>query len=146
VNVPTSARKKHLIGTGGPWGTGLLLLGVAATVQGIGYTTAKPGHLPEPIAVLSRYVPPAVWGGLWIAAGLWSVWKALTPPQQHWEALPVVGVLLLWAAAYLFYWLILGMAYGHWTRTWQGAVGWAMLAGLVMSWSRCVNPPQLRRR
>lgn len=142
--MPTSARRGHRIGTGGPWGSGLLLLGVAVIVQGIGYTTARPSRLPAPLEVLSEYVPPWAWGLLWMAAGAWSIWKALTPPQQHWEVLPVVGVLLLWSAAYLMHWLILGLGFGEWTRGWSAAVGWGMLAGLIIAWGRCVNPPTAR--
>ena len=144
--MPTNARARHRIGTGGPWGSGLLLLGVAVTVQGIGYTTATPGRLPGALEALSEYVPPYAWGCLWIVAGLWSVWKALTPPQQHWEILPVVGVLSLWAAAHLIWWLLLGVVDGDWTRSWSGALGWAMLASFVAVMSRCVNPPSVSRR
>lgn len=129
------------LGTGGPWGTGLLLLGIAVTVQGIGYVASHGQRLPGPLAALSAYVPAWVWGLLWIAAGLWSIWKALSPPQRNRDVLPVVGVLCLWSAAYLMWWLSSGLGDGHWTRAWSAALGWAMLAGLVMCWGRCVNPP-----
>lgn len=139
--MPTNARKKHRIGTGGPWGSGLLLLGIAVVVQGIGYTTATPEQLSPTLAALSQVVPPLAWGLCWIAAGAWSIWQALTPPQRHLDVLPVVGVVLLWSAAYLIHWLILGLTEGEWTRYWSAAVGWAMLGGLIICWGRCVNPP-----
>lgn len=129
------------LGTGGPWGTGLLVLGMAVTVQGVGYLTARPRDLSSPLAALSEYVPPLAWGLLWMAAGLWSIWQALTPPQRSLDVLPVVGVLSVWSAAYLMYWLIRGLAEGTWTRAWSTAIAWAMLALLIVSWGRCVNPP-----
>ena len=139
--MPTNARARHRIGTGGPWGTGLLILGLAVLVQGIGYTTATRGRLPSALEALSEYVPPYAWGCLWIVAGAFSIFWALTPPQRHWQVSPVVGVLCLWSAAYFLYWLAMGFGHGVWTRSWSAAVGWGMLAGLIICWSRCVNPP-----
>lgn len=138
--MPTHAHKRHRVGTGGPWGTGLLVLGIAVTVQGIGYVTATPDRLPPALDVLSEYVPPWVWGCLWMAAGLWSIWQALTPPQRHLDVLPVVGVIALWCAAYLMYWLMAGLN-GDWTRGWSSALGWGMLGGYIASMARCLNPP-----
>ena len=143
--MPTTARKKHKIGTGGPWGSGLLLLGIGVPLQGIGYVASSPGRLPDALAELSQVVPPWAWGVLWIAAGLWSVWQALTPPQRPSDVLPAVGVLLIWSAAYLVYWLIQGID-GEWTRSWSSAAAWGMLAGFVACAGRCVNPPTTVRR
>lgn len=144
--MPEHARKTSWYSTGGPWGSGLLLLGIAVAVQGIGYASAQPRHLPAPLEALTATVPPWVWGALWVAAGLWSIWQALTPPQRHLDVLPAVGVLSLWAGAYLVYWLDVGIVRGDWTRGWSAALGWGMLAGLVVSWGRCVNPPAGPRR
>ena len=142
--MPTNARKKHLIGTGGPWGTGLLLLGVAVTVIGISYAAPRPGGLSGPLRALTSVVPMQVWGGLWIGAGLYAIWKALTPPQKHRDVWPIVAVTSLWAATYLAYWLVLGVAYGSWTRAWTAGVAWGALTVLIVSWGRCVNPPVRR--
>jgi len=144
--MPTTARKTSWYSTGGPWGTGLLWLGVAVTAQGVGYATADSARLPRPLEVLTAIVPPWAWGLLWIAAGVWSIWQALTPPQRNLDVLPVVVVLSLWSAAYLVFWLIFGAAWGHWTREWSGALGWGMLAALIACWGRCVNPPTGARR
>ncbi len=136
--VPTNARRHHRIGTGGPWGTGLLVLGVAALAQGAGYMLSSKSSLPPALDLLG---PIGVWGALWVAAGIWSVWQALTPPQRNRDVWPMVGVLTLWAGAYFSYWLIVGIFDGEWTRSWTAAVAWGSLAGLVISLGRCVNPP-----
>lgn len=136
--MPTRAVKRHRIGTGGPWGTGLLLLGVAVLAQGVGYLLRDSGHVPD--AIRRLVLPLWVWAFLWIAAGLWCIWQALTPPQSHTDVWPVVGITCLWTAAHAVHWLILGIG-GDWTWTWSSAVGWGGLACLIISWARCVNPP-----
>jgi hypothetical protein len=138
--VPTTARKKHWIGTGGPWGTGLLTLSLAAIVIGAGYI-GRPRHdVPEALRALA--IPVWVLGALWIAAGIYGTWKALRPPQHHRDVWPFAGLTFLWSAAYVARWII-EAAYGDWTTTWTGAVVWAAFGGLVISWGgRCVNPPQ----
>ena len=144
--MPQSARKTHWWSTGGPWGTGLLLLGVAVTVQGISYTSPRPhNEMPAPLHALATAIPFSILGAVWIAAGLWAVWKALTPPQQHRDVVPVVTVTSLWALTYLAYWLVVGIGWGEWTREWVGGVGWGSLTVLIISWGRCVNPPVRRR-
>lgn len=140
--MPTNARKTHLFSTGGPWGTGLLLLGVAVAVLGMDQVTAHRSVAADPVRALSKFIPLWVLGGLWVAAGLWSIWKALTPPQRHRDVLPVVAITALWALTYLAFWLVTGLAYGQWTREWTGGVGWGALTMLIISWGRCVNPPR----
>lgn len=136
--MPTNARKRHRFGTGGPWGSGLLLLGIAVFAQGIGYGLRSKGSVPDPIERLA--LPVQAWAVLWVAAGLWCIWQALTPPQKHTDVWPVVGITCLWAGAYAVHWLVLGF-HGEWTSTWSGAVSWGGLACLIISWARCVNPP-----
>lgn len=136
--MPTTARKRHRIGTGGPWGTGLLLLGVAVLAQGVGYGLRSEDSIPPAIDRLM--LPIQAWAVLWVAAGLWCVLQALTPPQKHTDVWPVVGITCLWAAAYAVHWFILGCD-GDWTSDWSTAVGWGGLACLIISWARCVNPP-----
>ncbi len=132
-------------GTGGPWGTGLLLLGLGVTVYGAAYITARTGDLSPSLASLAELIPPALWGVAWIAVGLWCAWWALQPARQRaWHILPLVGVFALWAAAHASYWLVVGLLDGEWTRQWVSAVGWALLAGMAASWGRCINPPQAR--
>jgi hypothetical protein len=139
--VPTNARKRHRIGTGGPWGTGLLVLGIAVTVQGISYVAPRDSPLSGPLRALSSVIPFEVFGALWVAAGLYAIWKALHPPQQHPDVWPIVGVVSLWAFTHLAYWLVLGVGYGSWTRAWTSGVAWGMLGAYIISQSRCVNPP-----
>ena len=140
--MPTNARKQHFIGTGGPWGTGLLLLGVALTVQGIAYMCSAPGELRSALAWINQGVPVRGWALLWIGAGGYSIVKALTPPQRHIELAPAVGVICLWGGIYAVYWLTLGITEGVWTRDWTTAVAWASLAAVLISLGRCVNPPR----
>lgn len=136
-----SADGGRRIETGGPWGTGLLILGVAVLVQGIGYLTAEPGDLAPALEELSQIIPPSAWGTAWVVVGIYCILRALRPPQRPWHILPVVGVFAVWSAAHLMHWLIAGVGGGVWNRSWTGAVGWAMLAGLVACWGRCINPP-----
>jgi len=144
--VPTAAQKKHLVGTGGPWGSGLLLLGVALTVQGVGYLTAGPDELRSALHWIDHGVPVRGWAMLWIAAGVYSMWKAITPPQRPIEIAPAVGVICLWAGIYAVYWLALGFTTGHWTRDWTTSVAWAGLACVLICFGRCVNPPHRYHR
>ncbi|HEU5026602.1 MAG TPA: hypothetical protein VFV01_16925 [Spirillospora sp.] len=142
--MPENARKTRWYSTGGPWGTGLLLLGVAVTVIGLNMLTADRARQSGPVRALSVVLPLWALGGLWVAAGLHSVWQALTPPQRHRDVLPVVAITSLWALAYLAYWLVTGAVYGRWSREWSGGVGWGSLTMLIISWGRCVNPPRRR--
>lgn len=143
--MPTNARKQHRIGTGGPWGSGLLLLGIALTVQGISYhTTTDPTELRPALAWINQAIPVTWWALLWIGSGIYCIWKALTPPQRHIDLAPAVGVICLWAAIFAIHWLINGLVEGDWTREWTGAVAWAGLACVLISFGRCVNPPQRR--
>ncbi|NUT08188.1 MAG: hypothetical protein HOV76_32445 [Hamadaea sp.] len=138
--MPENARRRHLIDTGGPWGTGLLLLGVAVTVQGLAYLFADRGDLRGALAWIDRAIPVSTWGILWVLAGLWSIFRALTPPQRHIDVAPPVGVICLWAGIYFAHWLGQGFG-GDWTREWTAGVAWLSLAALLISWSRCINPP-----
>lgn len=138
--MPTTAHKRHRIGTGGPWGTGLLILSIAAVFIGVGYVARTRRDVPDALQALA--VPVWLWASLWIAAGCYGMWKALTPPQHHHNVWPFAGLTFLWSAAYAIHWGILA-AHGDWTNTWTGAVVWAAFGGLVISWGgRCVNPPQ----
>ena len=139
--MPTNARKRAWYSTGGPWGTGLLILGIAVVVQGIGYGVRPASSLPDALADLT--IPIQVWAYLWMAAGGWSIWQALTPPQRHTDVWPVVGVISVWSAAYLTHWLIQGID-GDWTTAWTSSVAWGSLAALIICWGRCINPPARR--
>lgn len=139
--MPTRAVKRHRIGTGGPWGTGLLLLGVAVLGQGTGYLFRA--DIPD--ALRRLVLPMWLWAVLWMAAGLWCIYQALTPPQQHTDVWPVVGITCLWTAAYAVHWLVLGIG-GDWTPGWASAAAWGGLACLIISWARCVNPPTAGQR
>lgn len=143
--MPTSAKKDSWYSTGGPWGTGLLCIGLAITVQGIAYMGAQPGELRSALAWISQPIPMFFWGLLWVIAGAYSIWHALTPPQRHAELIPAVGVISLWSAFYLVYWLNLGLFQHTWTRDWTVSVAWGCLAAVLISFGRCVNPPTGRR-
>ena len=141
--MPTNAVKRHRIDTGGPWGTGLLLLGVAAVAQGIGYATTTPDRLPH--ALQSIGIPVAVCGVLWVIAGAYAIAKALNPPQRHADVWPIVAITLGWSLAYGLQWAVDALD-GHLTRDWSSAVAWGSLAALIICWGRCVNPPTRERR
>jgi hypothetical protein len=139
--MPTNAHKRHKVGTGGPWGTGLLLLGIAITIQGTSYVTVNPARLSPALEWMDQAIPVATWGGIWVAAGIYSICMALTPPQQHMELAAAIGVICLWSAIHGIYWLMTGLLQGEWTRTWTAAVAWGALAAVLMSFGRCINPP-----
>jgi hypothetical protein len=143
--VPENARKNHFIGTGGPWGTGLGILGVAVTVQGIAYVDSRPDDLRSALAWVNDFIPISGWGLLWIAAGLWSIWKALTPPQRHSDITPAVALLSLWSGLFAAYWLYELLAHGVLTRDWASAVAWGSLAAVLIFFGRCNNPPRRLR-
>lgn len=136
--MPTNAVRRHKVDTGGPWGTGLLLLGVAAIAQGIGYITTDPAALPP--ALRSIGLPMSLCGALWVLAGGYAITKALTPPQRHLDVWPLVAVTLAWALAYGLQWVVLAID-GDFTRDWSSSLAWGSLAVLIICWGRCINPP-----
>ena len=140
--MPTSAVRRRRIDTGGPWGTGLLLLGLGVIAQGVGYTTATPDRLPHAL----QSIGPPVWacGILWVLAGGYAVIKALHPPQRHRDVWTVVAVTLGWSLAYGLQWIVDALD-GHFTRDWSSSVAWGCLATLTICWGRCVNPPTRER-
>lgn len=143
--MPTEAHRRHRIDTGGPWGTGLLLCGLGLTANGIGYIAANRSGLPEAIQEISKGFPMWFWGGLWVVAGVYSIWKALNPPQRHVDVWAAVVVTSLWAAAYFIAWFV-NAVQGDFTREWTSSLAWLMLAGVISCLGRCVNPLSLERR
>jgi RsiW-degrading membrane proteinase PrsW (M82 family) len=143
--VPENARKYHWYSTGGPWGTGLAILGVAVTVQGVSYIDTPQDDLRSALAWVNDFVPIAGWGLLWVAAGVWSLWKAFTPPQRHSDITPPVAVISLWSGLYAGYWLYMLLADGQLTRDWVSAVAWGSLAAVLIFFGRCNNPPRRLR-
>lgn len=139
--MPTNAVRRHAIGTGGPWGTGLLVLGVAATAQGVGYLVPRKDDLPNALGALSTYVPIWVGGLFWIAAGVYAITQALTPPQKHHDVWPLAAMTALWALAYLVHWALVAVFDGELTRAWTSGIAWGSLSALTVCWGRCVNPP-----
>lgn len=140
--MPRNARKTRWYSTGGPWGTGLMLLGVAVLVQGLAYMTADDRQLRAALTWIDHAVPIAGWGLLWICAGIWSIWRGLSPPQRHIDLVPPVGVICLWGGFYFAYWLTNGLTEGVWTRDWTSAVAWGSLASVLICFGRCINPPR----
>lgn len=140
--MPENARRRRKIDTGGPWGGGLLTLGIVLTTYGIALIMADPSDLRGTLAWINTAVPVAGWGMLWIGAGVWSVGRALTPPQHHIDVAPAVGVLCLWSGLFLAYWLVLGITEHTWTRDWIGGVIYGAFAAVIIEFSRCVNPPR----
>lgn len=138
--MPTNARKTSWYSTGGPWGGGLLCVGIATTAQGVAYILNKPEELTSALAWINQAVPIVLWGLVWLAAGSYSITKALTPPQRHGDLIPAVGVISLWSAFYLVYWLYSGLWAHHWTRDWAVAVAWGSLAAVLICFGRCNNP------
>ena len=139
--MPTTARKTRWYSTGGPWGTGLLLLGVATTLQGVAYTFGNPAELSPALQWAGLGVPIRALGLMWLTAGAYSIFRALTPPQRHTDVIPVVTVICLWSIIYLLHWVYSGVFLADWTREWTAGLAWGSLGALIVSWSRCVNPP-----
>lgn len=139
--MPTTARRSRRNPTGGPWGAGLLCVGLALTAQGIAYMAAKPDELRTALSWINAAVPIAGWGLLWVGAGVYSVWTALRPPQRHGDLIPAVAVISLWAAFYGAYWLYTGLIRDCWTRDWTASLAWGSLAAVLICFGRCNNPP-----
>lgn len=142
--MPTNARRRHAIDTGGPWGTGLLLLGIGLIIQGLGYIAANRSGLPDALQEISDGIPMWVWGSLWISAGTYSTWKALHPPQRHIDVWAAVAITSLWSSAYLIAWIV-NAVQGDLTREFFSALGWGMLAGVIICLGRCTNPLDMGR-
>lgn len=129
--MPTNAHRRRRIDTGGPWGTGLLLLGAGLILNGFGYIAADPRGLPDALKEISEYAPIWAWGVLWMAAGSYSIIKALSPPQRHIDVWAAIAITSLWSINYFISWLI-DVFEGDPTREWAGALSWAMLAGSTL--------------
>lgn len=142
--MPDTAYRRRRIDTGGPWGTGLLIAGLGSVILGLFYVFAHKHDLPPAMQWITEIVPIPALGGLWIIAGGYCVFQALTPPQQHWHIAPIVAVMDLWAGIYMAHWLVLG-AKGTWGHDWQSCLVWSLFAAMLISWGRCVNPPRRRR-
>ena len=142
--VPTNATKDRWFSTGGPWGSGLLMLGIALTVQGISYMTADPADLRPALEWIDQAVPVSAWGTAWVIAGVYSMWMAFTPPQRHVELAPGVGVICLWSAIHTCFWAIQGFQEQVWTRDWTAGVAWGVLAAVLICFGKCINPPTRR--
>jgi hypothetical protein len=87
-------------------------------------------------------VPIAGWGLLWVAAGVWSLWKAFTPPQRHSDITPPVAVISLWSGLYAGYWLYMLLADGQLTRDWTPRWPGGHLPAVLIFFGRCNNPPR----
>lgn len=138
--MPTNARKKHWIGTGGPWGTGLLMLGIGYVFLGFGYAFGDSGEHPPALREFSQTISIHIWSGLWVAAGVWGIAKALKPPQQHSDMAPLIGVAMLWTAMYFVHWVI-HLFEGEWNASWRSFIIWGCLTTLIVCLGKCVNPP-----
>jgi hypothetical protein len=113
-------------------------------VQGVAYLIGDPNDLAAALRWLGHGIPIRAWALVWIAVGVYSIVRALTPPQKHTDVAPVVAVITLWSACYLVFWTYNAL-HGHMGREWTASVAWASLGALIVSWSRCVNPPTGRR-
>lgn len=139
--MPTNARRRHPLDVGGPWGGALLVWGLGTTAQGVAYIVARRDELRTALAWIDRGIPIAAWGALWVAAGLFSIFKALTPPQRHNDVAPIVLVTALWSACYFVYWLYRGLWASDWTRDWTAGTAWGSVCIALICFGRCVNPP-----
>lgn len=141
------ARRRRRIDTGGPWGSGLLFVGLGIIVLGINYLLETPDRLAGSPALLwiNEAVPIRGWGLLWLGVGLYSVWKALSPPQRHADMAPAIGILLVWSAIYGLYFTFDGLLYGLWGSDYRGALIYLMFAGCLFFYGQCTNPPRAPR-
>lgn len=140
--MPTNARRRRLIDTGGPWGTGLLLFGICSALQGVGYLLRAENELPRALDTFGQVVPISWWAALWVLAGCYAVFQALTPPQRHRDVWPLVSMTVLWSFVYLIQWIVDIVRFGNWlTSTGTGAFAWGSLAVILVCWGKCVNPP-----
>lgn len=143
--MPTNARRQHRIGTGGPRGLGLAVAGLGGAIYGAAYAAPSAlDEIPAALNFVSTYIPIWVWGLAWVAAGVWSIWRGVMPPQRRHDVVPLVVVITFWGAAYMVHWLYDGIWRGDWTREWRSAVLFGMLSGLLIVWSQLDNPLDFR--
>lgn len=144
--MPTNARRRHPLDPGGPWGWGLLLLGVACLIIGAAYIFRPADHLPPALAWVNQAIPVSVWAVGWLIAAGYSIAQAVTPPQRHRDMAPAVFMISLWAGFYLAFWVVSAI-HGRWDgNSGIAAVTWGCMAGLLVCFGRCVNPPRHGRR
>jgi hypothetical protein len=136
------------LGTRGPWGMGLLILGGMFVLIGVGYFLTPINQLRQPLRWLneSPYFPVHGLAWLWIGVGLYSIYQALTPPQRFLNLLPSIGLLVLWSSISFTYWFVFGIVDGNWTIEWQSGVFYSGFAGAIAAYGWCVNPPKGRPR
>lgn len=116
-------------------GGGLLIMAVASLFRGWRYAIDLPHRLPPGIAELS-FAGQAIrlLGVLWFAAALLGIWSAFRP-RDRLGIFALAFMHALWAAALALGWLLFG-------GTLIPAVSTTGVFGLIVCWSRMVNPPR----
>jgi hypothetical protein len=139
---------KQRLGTGGPWGTGLLILGLTFVATGLGYVLTPIYDLRPPLQWInvSPYFPVRGLAWLWIGIGTYNIWESVTPPQRFLNLLPSIGLLILWSGIFYAYWVVYGVIYDTWTLEWQTGTLYNGFAGVLAAFGWCVNPPRGRPR
>jgi hypothetical protein len=143
-NETRTHSKTSWYSTGGPWGTGLLLLGVAVTVQGVAYLIGDPNDLGAALRWVGHGIPIRVWRccGSWPACTRScgrSPRRRSTPTSRPRSPSSASGRPATSCSG-----STTPSGSGMWAGT--GRPGRVGVAGaLIVSWSRCVNPPTGRR-
>lgn len=115
-------------------GAGLLIIGASSAFRGWFFAFDPPRHLPPGVEQLSWSGAAIHWlGVLWLVAAVLGGWSAFRRRDR-------VGIFAmafmhaLWAAALVIGWTVYGGG-------WLDAITTAGVFGLIVCWSRMVNPP-----
>jgi hypothetical protein len=126
-------------------GTGLLLLGVGVTVQGVAYLIGDPTSSTTRCGGSTTASPSA--RGRWCGSSPGRTPSCGRSPLRRstptWH--PSSGHLPLGRHLLDLLGLQRDLARGP-PRDWTAVLAWSSLGALIVSWSRCVNPPTGRRR
>ncbi|MFE8961724.1 hypothetical protein [Streptomyces iakyrus] len=90
---------------------------------------------------LLELMPLAVWGWLWVTAGLIAVVSAWLPQGRDWIAFPALQLIVLpWMGCYLATWLM-----GEYPRGWIAAAVWGLISVPVWVVAGWREPPHAKR-
>lgn len=117
----------------------LTLKGTISTLYGYAQVVQPTGD-PDGLALLLKAWPLAIWGWLWVAAGVIALVCAWLPSRWDWPGFLAVWLMATpWAMAYLLSWWPLGQS----PHGWVPAVIWGAFGSVclvVIGWDE--QPPR----
>lgn len=116
-------------------GAGLLIMAVASVFRGWRYAYQPPRHLPPGVEQLSWSGAAIHWlGVLWLIAAALGAWSAFRLHDRL-GIFALAFMYALWSAALFIGWI-------GFDGSWLPPITTAGVFGLIVCWSRMVNPPR----